>query len=71
MAQWMGYDYQKIPTLNHFGLFPDPDWAKFDPGAVNIIVDGKVHRGVESLPVLHPFLAPPGWRGHIEKTTAE
>ena len=71
MARWMGYDYRKIPMLNHFGLFPDPDWAKFDPATVVIVVDGRVHRGIESLPVLHPFLPSPGWRGHIEKTAVE
>jgi uncharacterized protein (DUF362 family) len=66
MAQLMGLDWRKLPMLNNYQLFNDVDWARYDPETVKINYDGKEYEGVSSLPVLHHFIPPPGWKGHIE-----
>ena len=66
MAQLMGFDYRKIPALRHHRLFADAEWGNFSPDRLLIDSNGTALRGVNSLPVLHKFLAPPGWASHIE-----
>lgn len=66
MAQMMGFDYSKIPLLYNFQSFHDKTWALFDPEVVKLSIDEKELVGISSIPVLHNFLPPPGWKGHIE-----
>lgn len=66
MARLMGFDYQKIPTLRQHRLFADAEWGNFMPEELMIEQDGQTFRGLNSLPVLHNFLPPPGWKSHIE-----
>ncbi|MDI6773930.1 MAG: DUF362 domain-containing protein [Verrucomicrobiota bacterium] len=66
MARMMGYDWRKIPLLANFRTLGDPEWSAIDPDRAQLSWDGRTIIGIMSLPVLHPFLAPPGWKGHIE-----
>lgn len=66
MAQMMGFDWQKIALLKNYGQFDDENWARFDPVTVKVNFDGRQYSGISSLPVLHRFIPPPGWKGHIE-----
>jgi uncharacterized protein (DUF362 family) len=66
MARLMGFDYQKIPTLRQHRLFADAEWGNFTPEELAIEQDGVILIGLDSLPVLHHFLPPPGWKSHIE-----
>lgn len=66
MAQIMGFDYKKIPTLHRFAQFSDQQWATFDPDRVEVRIDGERVIGLHAVPVLHRFIPPPGWKGHIE-----
>ena len=54
MARLMGFDPARIPLLARRGDFADPEWGRFDD------------RDIDA-PTLKTFLAPPGWRGHIER----
>ena len=69
MATLMGYDIVKIPCLAHHREFRDSDWGQFNPADVVIGLNDGLVRGLAGLPVLHAFIPPPGWRGHIEKAT--
>jgi len=68
MSKLMGFDYRKIRLLSAQPKFPDPSWAQVAPDRFRIErQDGKILlNGVHDLPVLHRFLPPPGWRGHVE-----
>ena len=66
VARLIGFDYRKIPLLAHHREFGDVHWGAFDPASVELRFDGRIVRGVDSLPVLKAFESPPGWRGHIE-----
>src|SRR5262249_10768741 len=66
MAQLMGFDYRKIPSLRHHKAFADPEWGNFSPDTLLIDNDNTVLCGLSALPVLREFLAPPGWASHIE-----
>lgn len=69
MSRLMGFDRRRIPTLSHFREFADPVWGSFDPDHVEFSVNGERREGVDSLPVVARFAAPPGWRGKIEVDT--
>jgi len=70
MAKLMGFDWRKIALLANHERFPWPVFGGFDPRGFDTVVDGVAGgRGVDDLPVLKPFLAPPGWIGHIELDT--
>lgn len=66
MARLMGFDYRKIPTLRQHRLFADAEWGNFTPEELIIESDGTFVHDLNALPVLRRFLAPPGWRSHIE-----
>lgn len=68
MSKLMGFDYRKIRLLSAQSRYPDPTWAQVAPDRFRIERrDGKIlSNGVHDLPVLHRFLPPPGWRGHVE-----
>ncbi len=70
LAHLMGFDYRKVPQLSHHREFGKDSWGDFDPATVVLQMDGRELRGVQSLPVLHPFLPSAGWRGHIELNAA-
>jgi len=67
MARLMGMDYHRIPQLYHQAEFGDDVWGAFDPATMPLEFDGCSMGGVPSLRVLHRFIAPPGWKGHIER----
>jgi len=69
MARLMGFDFQKIPQLANMERFADTTWGQFDPQAIPIWLDGETYRGLSSVPILHFFLPPPGWKDHIEVDT--
>lgn len=66
MAQLAGFDYRKIPLLSQVRHFADRQWGTFDPEAVVVKVGGIPVTGIPNIRVLHRFIPPPGWRGHIE-----
>jgi len=70
MATLMGFDPMKIPMLAHRREFRDSAWGKFHDDSVTVGVNGMTLTGISSLPILHAFEPPPGWRGHIEQTLA-
>lgn len=53
MARLMGFDPARIPLLARRREFGGDTWGAFDDADV-------------AVPALKTFLAPPGWRGHIE-----
>lgn len=67
MSKMMGFDYRKIRLLSNQSQYPDSAWAGVAPGNFRTERGGEARSdGVAGLPVLHPFLPPPGWRGHVE-----
>ena len=66
MAALMGFDPEKIPMLAHRTDFLDPAWGNFDSDSVKVELQGRMVKGIASLPVLHGFQPAPGWRDHIE-----
>ena len=68
-ASLMGFDIEKIPLIAKRELFADPHWGAFK-NACDIDLDGRHIAEINSLPVLHSFLPPPGWRGHLELASA-
>lgn len=68
-ATLMGLDFRRIPTLANHSRFSG-GWGQFDPADAQVEFDGAIHHGVDRLPVLHKFLVPPGWKGHIERRAA-
>lgn len=66
-SRLMGFDWRLIPKLARFREFNDPILARFDPESVSLEFNGETLRGIKALPVLHGFLPPPGWKGHIEE----
>jgi len=66
LARLMGLDFRKIPQLSHHAEFGRDSWGDFDPETIKVQWNGQELRGVGSLPVLHRFLPPAGWRGHVE-----
>jgi len=69
VAKMMGYDFKKIPTLANYPRFQFTPWAKIDPYRFDILDSGvKKYSGLLDIPVLHRYVPPPGWRGHIELT---
>jgi hypothetical protein len=66
MAHLMGFDYRKIPQLQHHREFGDPEWGNFDPEELVIDNSGSICRGIHGLPVISRFMPAPGWLGHIE-----
>lgn len=70
MARLMGYDFTKIPSLCHFREFQDPEWAALDPGTMAIRRDDTVVTGLHHLQPVRLYIPPPGWKNHIEDTSA-
>jgi uncharacterized protein (DUF362 family) len=69
ISKMMGFDYRKIRLLSSQSRYPDPHWARVSPENFRVEKRGKIDtHGVQSLPVLHRFIPPPGWRGHVELT---
>lgn len=66
MARIMGFAHEQIPLLANVQQFNRGEWGKFDPERTTIIADGKRIIGIGSVPVVHEFMPPPGWKGHIE-----
>jgi hypothetical protein len=66
MAHMMGFDYTKIPLLSNYRAFPNSTDEELNPEMVSISLDDKEVTGISSLPIVHRFAPPPGWRGHIE-----
>ncbi len=67
MAKLMGFDFKKIPLLANYPRFTYAPFTAFHPGTCRVTLNGKLFQtGVDTLPVLHRFLPPPGWKGHIE-----
>ncbi len=66
MAAVMGFDWERIPVLTHRRRFGGP-WGCFEAAHAPLVLNGRAARGVGALPVVHPFLPPPGWRGRIER----
>jgi len=65
MSRLMGFDWRKIPSLNHYPEFAG-EWGRFDPDGIEIRVDDKTYYGVANLDPIRSFVPPPGWRGHLE-----
>ena len=67
MSKMMGFDYHKIRLLAYQSKFPDLAWARVSPEEFRVEFSGETRSdGILGLPVLHRFLPPPGWRGHVE-----
>ena len=67
MSKMMGFDYRKIRLLAYQSKFPDPTWARVNPEKFRVEISGETRSdGIHGLPVLHRFLPPPGYRGHVE-----
>jgi len=67
MARMMGFDWRKIPLLSNYKRFAWSGLSDFDPHAFPVVNDGKpCFTGIDALPVIRPFISPPGWKGHIE-----
>lgn len=67
MSKMMGFDYRKIRLLSCREKYPDAGWGGVAPEAFQVEHEGQLRSdGVAGLPVLHRFLPPPGWRGHVE-----
>lgn len=66
LATLVGFDYSKIPTFRRHREFADDVWGNFDPGLVEITINGERVSGVDSLPVLKNLIPSVGWKGHIE-----
>jgi len=67
MAKLMGFDWRKLSVLSHHQRFADGVLGDFDPEGFQVMVNGQEsNRGVDAVPVLKTFLAPPGWQGHVE-----
>lgn len=71
-AAILGFDPARIPQLAEAARFLERAKAAAGPERAVLDDDGDVREvASESLPVLDgTFLAPPGWRGHVEKTAA-
>jgi hypothetical protein len=65
-SRLMGFDYRKIPQLARHREFGKDSWGDLDPEEARLHLDGREIGGIESLPVLRPFLPPVGWKAHIE-----
>jgi uncharacterized protein (DUF362 family) len=65
-ARLIGFDRAKIPLLAHAAEFRDPAWGGVDPARVPLELDGRPVRGVDAVPAIRTFVAPPGWRGSVE-----
>jgi hypothetical protein len=61
--------FNRVNGKSRFKEFDDSIWARFDPKTVAVMYNGSEHSGVDSLPIIHRFLPPPGWKGHIELET--
>ena len=70
-ARMMGFDWRKIPVLDNMSLFKADSWGALRPDSVGITVDGHPYRSLDAVPVLHHFIPPPGWKGHIEATSGD
>lgn len=66
MARLMGFDYRKIPVLQHYQSFADNEWGAMSPEELRIDDDGASLCGLNAVPVFRRFIAPPGWTSHIE-----
>ena len=66
VAQLMGFDYSKIPSLANHRRFPVREIGCFDPSGMIVNWDDRSYRGILSVPPLRNFLPAPGWRGHVE-----
>ena len=67
MCKMMGFDYRKIRLLASLRRFPDSAWSLVSPDGFRVEQNGRIRTdGLGGLPILRRFLAPPGWRGHIE-----
>lgn len=67
MSKLMGFDYRKIRLLACQAKYPDPAWAQVHPEKFRVERKGEARSdGIVGLPVLHRFMPPPGWRGHVE-----
>ena len=64
MAQTMGFDWKKIPSVGNFKLF-DHFWH-FDINNVSLEYNKKTLKSIKELPVIHFFKPAPGWKGYIE-----
>lgn len=66
IAQFMGYDWQKLPLLARFLQPPGSYWfTEFDSQNVQVMTDsGAMH--FEELASMD-FIPPPGWVGHVER----
>ncbi|MBX2989882.1 MAG: DUF362 domain-containing protein [Bacteroidetes bacterium] len=71
MAKMMGFDFRKIRMLANYKRFPATELVDFEPASFATEIDGvRVCSGVDAIPVLHPFIPPPGWKGRIELESA-
>jgi hypothetical protein len=67
MSKMMGFDYRKIRLLALQARFPEAGWSRVSPERFRVEQDGDMRLdGVGALPILHRFIPPPGWRGHVE-----
>ncbi len=66
LSRLMGFDAKRIPQLAHHREFGIGSWGDFDPAGARVHLDGRELCGIEALPVLRSFLAPVGWKEHIE-----
>ena len=63
----MGFDYRKIRLLAYQSKFPVPTRARVNPEKFRVEISAETRsHGIHGLPVLHRFLPPPGYRGHVE-----
>lgn len=71
VAQLMGFDYLKIPSLANHRRFPAREIGNFDPDGMIVEWDDRSYVGISTVPPLRHYLAAPGWKGHVELLTSD
>ncbi len=65
LAWFMGFDPERVPLLARRGSYAGPEWGDFELSDVRVEVDAKSIALAEG--PNFAFLAPPGWRGSVER----
>ncbi|MEO6052571.1 MAG: hypothetical protein ABIP97_01020, partial [Chthoniobacterales bacterium] len=56
----------KIRLLSQYRRFSYAPFVDFNPQTYEVVLDGiSAARGVDAIPVIKPFVPPPGWKDHI------
>lgn len=66
LCRFMGFDPEKVPVIAQRRTFAGGDWGQFDLNELEVEMDGKPTRVMES-PIDFHFVPPPGWRHYVER----